>query len=190
MKGSNIRMIIQFVNQQTKYPVKEWRRLFEQVAHAALDLMPAGREIEKSGFEPGVVFVFAGPQVMRRVNRETRQVDRLTDVLSFPLLEMKEGRLAAPLAAQDLDRSRKDGRIVVPLGEIMISLDRAFAQADEYGHSKEREAAFLAAHGLLHLLGYDHQTPAQERKTRLWQSRILDHLHLGRNDSRQGRISS
>jgi rRNA maturation RNase YbeY len=183
-------MIIQFVNQQTKFPVKEWRRLFEQVANAALDLMPAGRVIERLGYEPGVVFVFAGPNVMRRVNRETRQVDKLTDVLSFPLLELKEGRLKAPLAAQDLDRSRNDGRTVVPLGEILISLDRAFAQAGEYGHSNEREVAFLAVHGLLHLLGYDHQTPAQERKTRLWQSRILDHLNLGKNDSRQGRIPS
>ncbi len=86
---------------------------------------------------------------IRQTNRETRGVDRPTDVLSFPMFELEPGE--KPQASwADPDSGR------VLLGDMMISLERANAQAEEYGHSPEREVCYLAVHSVLHLLGYDH----------------------------------
>ena len=86
---------------------------------------------------------------IRQTNRETRGVDRPTDVLSFPMFELEPGeKPRADQADPDTDK--------VFLGDMMISLERANAQAAEYGHSPEREVCYLAVHSVLHLLGYDH----------------------------------
>ena len=86
---------------------------------------------------------------IREINRETRQVDRPTDVLSFPMFELSPGELPD---AEDAD----PGTGLVPLGDMVISLERVAAQAKEYGHSARRELAYLVTHSVLHLLGYDH----------------------------------
>ncbi len=83
------------------------------------------------------------------VNREMRGVDRPTDVLSFPMFELAPGDKPA---ASDADPATG----LIPLGDMCISLERAAAQAAEYGHSLEREVCYLAVHSVLHLLGYDH----------------------------------
>ena len=83
------------------------------------------------------------------INREMRQVDRATDVLSFPEFELAPGELPS---AGDAD----PGTGLVPLGDMVISMERAAAQAKEYGHSRRRELAYLVVHSVLHLLGYDH----------------------------------
>lgn len=86
---------------------------------------------------------------IREANRANREVDRPTDVLSFPMFELSPGeKPQAEWADPDTDK--------VYLGEMMISLDRANAQAEEFGHSPEREVCYLAVHSVLHLLGYDH----------------------------------
>ena len=86
---------------------------------------------------------------IRRTNRETRGVDRPTDVLSFPMFELEPGEKPRPDQADpDTDK--------VFLGDMMLSLERANAQAAEFGHSPEREVCYLAVHSVLHLLGYDH----------------------------------
>ena len=86
---------------------------------------------------------------IHRTNLETRGVDRPTDVLSFPMFELSPGEKPQPdWADPDTDK--------VLLGDMMISLERANAQAAEYGHSPEREVCYLAVHSVLHLLGYDH----------------------------------
>lgn len=90
-----------------------------------------------------------GDAEIRALNREARQVDRATDVLSFPAFELRPGELPGP---EDAD----PGTGLVPLGDMMISLERAAAQAREYGHSSRRELAYLTVHSALHLLGYDH----------------------------------
>lgn len=86
---------------------------------------------------------------IHQTNLEMRGVDRPTDVLSFPMFELKPGEKPSPDWA-DPDTNK------VLLGDMMISLERANAQAAEYGHSPEREVCYLAVHSVLHLLGYDH----------------------------------
>ena len=103
------------------------------------------------------------PEHIRTLNRDFRHVDRVTDVLTFPAWE---GEIS--LSA--------DGY----LGDIMICYERAKEQADEYGHSLERELSFLAVHGVLHLLGYDHMTESDELVMRSKQTEILNRLGVTR----------
>ena len=90
-----------------------------------------------------------GDEEIRRLNREARQVDKSTDVLSFPAFDLTPGELPGP---EDAD----PGTGLVPLGDLMISLEHVRAQAMEYGHSNRRELGYLVVHSVLHLLGYDH----------------------------------
>ena len=88
---------------------------------------------------------------IRQINKQFRRIDRATDVLSFPMLTFADGEVA---------ERNEDGEII--LGDIILSLERAAEQAQEYGHSLKREIAFLTAHSMLHLLGYDHMEPEEE----------------------------
>lgn len=176
-------MIVQFVNQQSKYPVAEWRALLAKVLPAALAATLIGRQFKRQQIAAEVTVTFAGPRVMRRINAETRQVDCLTDVLSFPLLEAVDGQLLQPPQIQDFDPEQSEQPAIL-LGDIVISLDRAFSQAAEYNHSSQREVAFLAIHGLLHLVGYDHQDEIQEKNMLKKQKQILDQIGLGRGDKK------
>ncbi|MBX6395245.1 MAG: rRNA maturation RNase YbeY [Alicyclobacillaceae bacterium] len=103
------------------------------------------------------------------LNREYRGVDRPTDVLSFAMREGEE----EPVLGED-------GREL--LGDIIISVETAERQAREYGHSLERELAFLAVHGFLHLLGYDHQSPEEEGVMFAKQEEVLTALGLVRGN--------
>lgn len=86
---------------------------------------------------------------IHEINRELRQVDRPTDVLSFSEFELTPGQLPGP---EDAD----PGTGLIPLGDMVLSMERVAAQAREYGHSKRRELSYLVTHSVLHLLGYDH----------------------------------
>ena len=86
---------------------------------------------------------------IHRINRDMRNVDRPTDVLSFPEFDLTPGQLPGP---EDAD----PGTGYVPLGDMVLSMERVKAQAKEYGHSNRRELAYLVVHSVLHLLGYDH----------------------------------
>ena len=106
-------------------------------------------EAEGVDFPCEVDVLLTNDSGIRRINRDMRQVDRATDVLSFPEFELEPGRLPGP---EDAD----PGTGLVPLGDMVISMEHAAAQAREYGHSNRRELAYLAVHSVLHLLGYDH----------------------------------
>ena len=112
---------------------------------------------------------------IQALNLEQRGIDAPTDVLSFPMLEFDEN-------GNCLDNAFDfDGDFVV-LGDIVISCERALAQAEEYGHSFRREIAFLTVHSLLHLLGYDHvDNPEGERQMRTKQNEILNKLGVTRD---------
>ena len=85
------------------------------------------------------------------INKAARNIDRPTDVLSFPMFELEPGNPPA-----DWDDYMDPGTNAVPLGDMVISLERAKAQAKEFGHSVKREVGYLTIHSMLHLLGYDH----------------------------------
>ena len=86
---------------------------------------------------------------IREINRNMRRVDSPTDVLSFPAFDLSPGELPS-------DEDADPGTGLVPLGDMVLSLERVQAQAKEYGHSSRRELAYLVTHSVLHLLGYDH----------------------------------
>ena len=88
---------------------------------------------------------------IRDINRTLRQIDKATDVLSFPMFELVAGELP-----EDWQAYKDPDSGFVPLGDMAISLERAKAQALEYGHSVKREVGYLTIHSILHLLGYDH----------------------------------
>lgn len=106
---------------------------------------------------------------IHQINKQFRDIDRATDVLSFPLLTFEEGEIP--------DLNEKDE---VLLGDIIISLERAREQAEEYGHSLKREIAFLTAHSMLHLLGYDHMEEEEEKEMFEKQREILNKAGIPR----------
>ena len=113
---------------------------------------------------------------IHQTNLEMRGVDRPTDVLSFPMFELQPGEKPQPGWA-DPDTGK------VPLGDMMISLERASAQAEEFGHSPEREVCYLTVHSALHLLGYDHLDEGpQKRQMRAREEAILGRLGITRDD--------
>ena len=103
------------------------------------------------------------------INKQFRNIDRETDVLSFPQLTFEEG--------EEISRN-ENGEII--LGDIIISVEKAMSQSLEYGHSFQREMAFLTAHSMLHLMGYDHMTLEEEKEMFARQRKILENIGIGR----------
>ena len=135
------------------------RRLVKAAIGAALDFEDFTADCEVS-------VTFTDNEKIHALNREYRDVDRPTDVLSFPLYEGDGlGQAFGPIS----------------LGDIVLSLEKAKSQAEEYGHSFEREVAFLTVHSTLHLLGYDHETSEEEEKDMFArQNAIMDMMGLTR----------
>lgn len=111
---------------------------------------------------------------IHRINLDMRGVDRPTDVLSFPEFDLRPGQLPT---AEDAD----PGTGLVPLGDMVISMERVAAQAKEYGHSNRRELAYLVTHSVLHLLGYDHLDEGEMKaQMRAREEAILAELGISR----------
>lgn len=111
---------------------------------------------------------------IHQINREMRQVDRPTDVLSFPMFELAPGEHPGALDADPATG-------LVPLGDMVISMERVKAQAKEYGHTNRRELAYLVVHSVLHLLGYDHLDEGpQKAQMRAREEAIMGELGIGR----------
>ncbi len=105
------------------------------------------------------------------INKEYRDVDKPTDVLSFPMFEREE----IPLLKQE-----KKNDVEEILGDIIISIPKVIEQAKEYGHSFERELAYLTTHGMLHLLGYDHMIEEEKVIMREHEEKVLEKLNIPR----------
>jgi probable rRNA maturation factor len=114
-----------------------------------------------------ISFVVTDDETIRQLNLQYRGIDKPTDVLSFPLLETRKTKSARFVFPPD---------DVVHLGDIVLSLPRALEQAHLYGHSNDREIGYLAVHGVLHLLGYDHKSRAQRELMRLKEEGALADL--------------
>lgn len=121
---------------------------------------------------------FVGEDEIRELNKEYRDTDKVTDVLSFPTVDNPE-RGVIDLASHASDLNPETW--LLNLGDIIICLPRAKQQAKEYGHSLKREVAFLSLHSLLHLLGYDHMNQADEEQMTAVQNAVLDKLNIKRN---------
>ena len=136
------------------------------------DLPPAAHTVYLS-------LVYTSDAAIAALNRDYRGIDAPTDVLSFPQHDHPREATPPPIGGG----RRPKGRMAPPflLGDIVISLPRAAAQARQYGHSPRRELGFLLVHGLLHLLGHDHQTPADAARMEARQEAILAALDLPRD---------
>ncbi|WP_046173867.1 rRNA maturation RNase YbeY [Domibacillus indicus] len=147
----------------------ETNNLAEDAAKLSEELLQlaAAKESVPDGSEVSVTFVTN--ERIREINREYRDKDTPTDVISFALEEMSEDEVA--ITGAEIPRV---------LGDIIISTDRAKEQAEEYGHSFERELGFLTVHGFLHLLGYDHMNEQDEKEMFGRQKDILDAYGLER----------
>ncbi|UAL49603.1 rRNA maturation RNase YbeY [Sutcliffiella horikoshii] len=149
----------------------ETSRLTDEQWEDIKDLLKfaADKESIQAGAELSVTFV--DNERIQEINREYRDKDRPTDVISFAMEEMGEGEIEIHY---DEDAPRM-------LGDIIISIPKAEEQAEEYGHSVKRELGFLALHGLLHLLGYDHENETDEKIMFDKQKEILDAYGLTRS---------
>ena len=118
---------------------------------------------------------------IRELNARTRGVDRATDVLSFPTVNYPAGKTARD--CEKRLRAEYDPELRACLmGDIVISYPRALEQAAEYGHSARRELCYLLAHGLFHLMGYDHEEPQQKKQMRALEERAMALVHLSREE--------
>lgn len=121
-----------------------------------------------------VVVTIVSNERIHELNRDYRNVDRPTDVLSFAMNEPGEGEMEIYMDESELEAFPN------MLGDIIISLPKAQEQAEEYGHSLDRELGFLAVHGFLHLLGYDHGTEEEEKEMFSRQEAVLEQIGLTR----------
>lgn len=151
-----------FESEQSVRPVNfHLRHLVRKTVRAALAYEHFTDPVEVS-------VTFTDNEGIRELNREHRSIDRATDVLSFPMYDFHAGEKPEPGER-------------VALGDIVLSLERAAEQAEEFGHSYDREVAFLTAHSVLHLLGYDHErSPEEDEDMRRRQREILDGMELTR----------
>ena len=124
-----------------------------------------------------VEFVFVDGEEIRRLNREMRSVDKVTDVLSFPSLDGIKGQ--AIRGADYPYEIDEEGRLM--LGSVVVCCDRAREQAEEYGHSYERELHYLLVHGIMHCLGYDHIADADKTEMRAEEEQVLSALGITRD---------
>ena len=156
-----MKIYIDFSDEQDKITLDfSAEELIEACAREAL----AGEGIEDDA-EISVTFV--DNEKIRELNKLHRNVDRETDVLSFPLGDENGFEVNCDNDA-------------ILLGDIVVSLEKAVSQSEEYGHSLKREAAFLITHSLFHLLGYDHEAPDEEKEMFEKQERVLQKLGITR----------
>lgn len=161
-------MKISYLNQQDKFKVsRKLKTLIKKCVLATLDYMEFDNDVEIS-------LMLTDNEGIRSLNKMHRNIDRATDVLSFPMFEYDENGDII----EDYAEFNEAGEMC--LGDIVISLERAEEQSQEYGHSFEREVGFLTVHSMLHLLGYDHMTPEDEEEMFGYQREILDKTGLVR----------
>lgn len=140
-----LQMAITIENLQNKLEVSD---KINELINKAVELSLG---LEKFEVNSEISIMLVDDDKIREINREYRHIDRATDVLSFPMVDMAEGQVISDTGDFDMDEN------LLLLGDIVISMEMAEKQAEEYGHSFERELAFLVTHGVFHLLGYDHE---------------------------------
>ncbi len=165
-------MTFHFDNEALEQLDFNYEELLTRVMEECLDY-------EECPYETEISLLLTDNDQIRQINREFRHMDAATDVLSFPAIDLR-----APGDFTDLEEASEDyfhpetGELI--LGDIVISVERAMAQAEEYGHSLIRELAFLTAHSMLHLMGYDHMEEEERQTMEAKQEEILQKLGITR----------
>ena len=165
-----------YIEKETEYQLEiDCEKIIKEVILGALDYMNCPYESE-------VNVVLTDNMGIHEVNKEFRQIDRPTDVLSFPFIEYeKEGDFSVIDEEDGVEEyfNLETGELM--LGDIMISLEKVEEQAKAYGHSEERELAFLTAHSMLHLFGFDHMEEEERIRMEQLQEEILQQCGYMRN---------
>lgn len=156
-----------------KIPDFDYKEIITNTIIAALDF-------EKCPYEAEVNVLLTNNDTIREINRDNRDIDKATDVLSFP-----NNDFPAPSDFSQLEENwegtfnPESGELL--LGDIVISTDKVYEQAESYGHSPKRELAFLVAHSMLHLMGYDHMVDDERLVMEDKQNKILDGIGYTRD---------
>ena len=151
----------------------DMEEVFRKVAQAVLAM-------ENCPYESSVNLLLTNSENIRIYNREHRQIDKETDVLSFPNLDFEKTGDFSIAEENEADYFDPDSGELI-LGDIVISVDKAMEQAKEYGHSELREFAFLIAHSMFHLCGYDHMTDEEAAIMEQKQESVLTQLGFTRD---------
>lgn len=168
--------MIEFFGEQIDETLKQNLASVEQQVYAFL-LAPKSVKVNLK---------FVSPEEIRTLNKTTRGIDRVTDVLSYPYTNVKVGqKLKLKDYVCDIDPT--DNKLL--LGDIVLCVERAKEQAKEYGHSVKREICFLFCHAMLHLMGYDHIKPEDEKIMTAKQAEILNSLNITRNSFKSGFVT-
>lgn len=160
------------IEYETEIELKlEYRPLIETVVNAALDYEECPYEIELN-------VILTDNEAIQEINKEYRSIDAPTDVLSFPFIEYEEPSDFSKLEECDDNFHPETGELL--FGDIIVSVEKVMSQAEEYGHSLERELGFLIAHSMLHLCGYDHMEEEERKVMEQKQRDILESLGITR----------
>lgn len=147
--------------------------LIKQVIEAALDF-------EECPYEAEINVILTSNEEIAQINKDYRDIDRPTDVLSFPMVDYIAPGDFTHLDSYDVEDYFNPETGELMLGDIIISVERVYEQAEKYGHSVQRELGFLVAHSMLHLFGYDHVEPEETHVMEVKQHDILKMLGLNR----------
>ncbi|MGL4654440.1 MAG: rRNA maturation RNase YbeY [Sarcina sp.] len=163
-------------NRQEKYEItEEFENTLKNTIEFALKEELVDRVCEVS-------LVFVDNDEIKEINRETRGIDKATDVLSFPMIDYPRGKVyKEAYTGKELSKTYFDGEELI-LGDIVLSLERADEQREEFNHSFSRECSYLVVHSVLHLLGYDHMEDDEKKIMRAREEEILEKLKMTRND--------
>ena len=167
-------MTINFENESSVDLGLELEKIASRVIEAALDY-------EACPYETEVNLLITDNEQIHEMNLQFRQIDRPTDVLSFPMIDYEEPGnfdFLEDEEVQDDCFNPETGELL--LGDIVISAQKVVEQSEEYGHSRKREYAFLIAHSMLHLMGYDHMEPDEAAVMEKKQREILEQLNITR----------
>lgn len=161
-------------NRQEKIKIdEEFQNKLEEVINFAL-------KEEEVTVPAEISMLFVDNEEIREINNDTRGIDRATDVLSFPMLDYEDKKVFKEMYKdKEFNETFMDGEELV-LGDIVLSLERALEQSEEYNHSFTREACYLVVHSVLHLLGYDHMEDEEKKVMRKREEEILGKLDITR----------
>lgn len=142
----------------------------EKIIH---DIIPEALDYEQCPYEAEVNVILTDNASIQEINRDYRQIDAPTDVLSFPMVDYEKKADFSHVEDSVEDYFNPEtGELI--LGDIIISVEKVMEQAEKYGHSRERELAFLIAHSMLHLCGYDHMEEGEREVMEQRQRDILE----------------